>query len=461
MSVLKVPKLYPKQIEFCKSTRTYTLYGGARGGGKSYVARIKAVLLALNYPGIQILLLRRKHTELYENHVIPLMKFLNSKSKNPAERVANYKTQEKVFEFPNGSRIKLGYCDNEQDVLQYQGQAYEVIFLEECTHFTEFQYQSLTESNRLSGLCKEAFNPRMYLTGNPGGVGHNWVKRLFIDKEYRPGENPDNYVFIPALVYENEYIMENDTEYVKKLEALPEDRKKAMLYGDWDVFDGQFFSEFERLVHVVNPFQLDRRWKKYVSIDYGLDMFAVCFHSIAPDGTDYIYNEINKPDLIVSEAAQLLKKYARADTYFAPPDLWSRNRDTGKSTAQIFKENGVKLVKSSNNREHGWFAVKEYMKVLKKRNIQTGEEYRTSKLQIFSTCTNLIKCVSTLQYDDKKANDAATQPHEITHLPDALRYFCVMNSRSPVIKQNREQVFNFNDESNDRGYDYGEEATVI
>jgi len=162
----RVPKLYPKQEEFCKSEAKYTCYGGARGGGKSFVARIKAILLALYYPGIQILLLRRTYGELLENHVTPLQKELKCKQD---DKVATWRSQEKVFNFPNSSRIKLGYCDSEDDVLQYQGQAYEAIFIEEATHFTEFQFNCLKESNRLSGQCKKQVKPRIYLTCNPRG----------------------------------------------------------------------------------------------------------------------------------------------------------------------------------------------------------------------------------------------------------------------------------------------------
>mgnify|MGYP000146233464 FL=1 len=174
---LNIGELYPKQILFCKATNKYICYGGARGGGKSYVSRIKMVLLALYYSGIQILLLRRTLKELRENHVLQFQKLLRG--------IATYKDSTKEFIFPNGSRIVLGYCDNEKDVLQYQGQAYEVIVLEEATMFTEFQFQSLTESNRMSGNLKVPFIPRMYFTCNPGGVGHAWVKRLFIDKDYK------------------------------------------------------------------------------------------------------------------------------------------------------------------------------------------------------------------------------------------------------------------------------------
>lgn len=224
-------------------------------------------MLALAHPGIQILLLRRTLHALRENHLLPLLKQLHD--------AVTYKASNREFLFPNGSRIVLGYCAAEQDVLQYQGQGYDVIFLEEATQFTEFQFQALTESNRSSGLCESAFTPRMYLTCNPGGVGHGWVKRLFIDRDYRGSESPEDYRFIKSLVYDNPYLLAHSPDYVKSLENLPETRRRAMLYGDWDIFEGQYFGEFSRDIHVCKPFELPREWRRYISIDYGLDMLGV------------------------------------------------------------------------------------------------------------------------------------------------------------------------------------------
>ena len=453
--VFNIGELYPKQKEFCLAANKYICYGGARGGGKSHVSRIKMCLLALNYSGIQILLLRRTLKELRENHVLQLQKLLKD--------IAVYKESTKEFLFPNGSRIVLGYCDNEKDVLQYQGQAYEVIVLEEATHFTEFQFQTLTESNRMSGNMKEPFNPRMYFTCNPGGVGHLWVKRLFIDKDYTPTENPDDYKFIPSLVFENKYIMERDPNYVKVLENLPEDRKQAMLYGNWDIFDGQFFREFKRSVHVIEPFQIPEHWNRYIAMDYGLDMFAVLFIAIDTKGKAYVYNEIHKPNLIVSEARQTLKSIMRHYKYkyiYAPPDLWNRNRDTGKSTAELFWEGGIDLTKASNNRIAGWLNVKEWLKVRKVRNEQTGELYEDSDLKIFSNCVNLIKYLPQLQHDEKEPNDVATEPHEPTHITDALRYFCVSRTAPTKEVKNVEKTFNFDFERPVRK-DWGEEIVII
>lgn len=433
---LVLPKPYPKQIEFFCSTAKYTAYGGARGGGKSWSARTKAILLAFNYPGIQILLLRRTLSELRENHVVPLRKILRTDMKE--SRLATYKDQSKEFIFPNGSRIVLGYCASEADVLQYQGQAYDVIFLEEATQFTEFQFQALTENNRASGMCKVAFTPRMYFTANPGGVGHMWFKRLFIDREYRNSECAEDYNFIQALVYDNEYLMKNDPDYVRTLENLPEERKKAMLYGDWSVFEGQYFSEFRSDIHTIEPFEIPQHWKRYCSMDYGLDMTAILWIARDTEGNAYVYKELHMPNLIISEACQKFKEKNNGEKYeclYAPRDLWNRRQETGKSVADIFAENGVYLNQTSVDRVDGWLAVKEWLKIIDTRNIETGETEKTSKLKIFKNCTTLIRNLPQLQTDDKNPSDASTEPHSVTHICDSLRYFCVNYTRNATKKE--------------------------
>ena len=255
MKKLIINKPYPKQVEFYNSKHRYTAYGGARGGGKSDVARNQGIILCSRYAGLQALLMRRTYPELKENHLIPAMKLLKG--------IAKYSSVDKAFTFPNGSRLKFGYCKNESDLLQYQGQAYDVIFLEECTLFPEIVFQTMTESNRSSGQMKEYFPPRMYFTCNPGGVGHAWFKRLFIDRDYNEKENPDDYFFIQANVYDNPWLMKNSPDYVRALENLPEKRKKAMLYGDWNVFEGQYFTEFDVNIHVCKPFTIPSHWRRY------------------------------------------------------------------------------------------------------------------------------------------------------------------------------------------------------
>ena len=306
---------------------------------------------------------------------------------------------------------------------------------------------------------------------NPGGIGHTWVKERFIDIgepnkihecKLETGETVTR-IFIPSLVQDNKFMLTYDPDYIKRLDNLPEKERKALKYGDWDIYDGMFFPEFKRSLHVIEPFKIDEHWDRYIALDYGLDMFAVLFIAIDTKGKAYIYNEIHKSDLIVSEACQTLKSYMRGNKFkhiFAPPDLWNRNRDTGKSTAEVFMQNGVVLTQAGNNRESGWLAVKEWLKVRKVRHEQTGELIEVSDISIFSNCLNLIRCLPQLQHDEKNPNDVATEPHEITHITDALRYFCVSRvspSKAPIKKQN---TFNFDIEK-PLNKDYGEEITII
>ncbi len=421
---------YKKQREFFEATSRFVAYGGARGGGKSWAARVKLILLALGHDGIQLLLVRRTLPQLRENHIITLQKMLKN--------TAVYREVSKEFMFPNGSRLKLGYCDSEQDVLQYQGQAYDVIFMEEATQFTEFQFQAFTECNRASGMMREKFSPRMYLTCNPGGVGHSWVKRLFIDRDYRGSECSDDYTFIKSLVYDNEYLMKNSPEYVRVLENLPEARKRAMLYGEWELFEGQYFSEFCREVHVIEPFVIPKHWRRYVSLDYGLDMLACYWIAMDTVGNAFVYRELYEPSLIISRAAEKILTFNEGDDieqYFAPPDLWNRRQDTGKSAVEIFAENGILLTKASNDRAAGWLNLKEWLKVYGEK----GE--RTSRLKFFRSCVNIIRCLPAIRFDEKNPNDCAVTPHEITHSCDAMRYFASARPASSDVEVKKEDGY--------------------
>ena len=191
-----------KQREFFRSRAKYIAYGGARGGGKSWALRRKLIGLCLNYPGIRCLLVRRSLWELKANHVLPLLSEYGA--------FIEYGERDRVISLKNGSAIFLGYCASDSDTLRYQGQEYDIIAIDEATQLSEYQFSIFKAS--LRGV--NAFPKRMYLTCNPGGIGHAWVKRLFIDRNFRVGENPEDYVFIPALVYDNEVLLQNDPSYI-------------------------------------------------------------------------------------------------------------------------------------------------------------------------------------------------------------------------------------------------------
>lgn len=399
----------PKQAAFFQARTRFVAYGGARGGGKSWAVRQKASLMALRYPGIRILLLRRTFPELRENHILPLQASLRG--------AAEYRESSKAFLFPGGSRLRFGYCDKETDVLQYQGQEYDVIFLDEATQFTEFQFQTLTACLRGAN----DFPKRFYLTCNPGGVGHEWVKRLFVAREYRRSERPEDYTFIRASVYDNEALLKKDPGYVRLLENLPGDIRRAWLAGDWDVYAGQYFPEFREEVHVLDPFPIPDGWRRYFAMDYGLDMLAGYWIAMDGDGNAYVYREIFQPDLIISEAAERIRTMTGSDpveVWLAPPDLWNRRQDTGRSVADIFAEQGMVLTKAKNDRIQGWFDLKEWLKP-----IPGGKGKSAARLRIFRGCGNLIRSFGAIQADPKRPGDCAAQPHEYTHGPDAIRYF--------------------------------------
>lgn len=398
-----------KQVDFFMADTKYIAYGGARGGGKSWALRRKLILLAFNYPGISMLLIRRTYPELRDNHIRILLSEL--------EGICSYSETRKCFEFPGGSILRLGYLDNENDVNQYQGQEYDIIALDEATQLTEYQFQALKGCLRGAN----SYPKRMYITCNPGGVGHAWVKRLFIDKDYRQGEKADDYTFIKALVYDNEVLLENNPDYLEQLKSLPASLRNAWLNGKWEEFEGQYFSEFDYAIHTCEPFGLDDTFTKYCAIDYGLDMLAAVFVGVGSDGRCFVYDEIHKEGLIVSEAAKLIKEKCDGVCMFiAPSDLWSRQKDSGKSIAELFCENGVYLTRLQSERIGGWMCLKELLLPIESENGQ-----RHSKLCIMRNCLNLIRCLPLLMHDRTRSGDVSTTPHNITHAPDALRYFAV------------------------------------
>ena len=431
--------LNPKQKQFCQSRSRYTAYGGARGGGKTHVLLRKAAGGALTYPGIKILIVRREYPELEQNIILPMQKLI------PPE-VGSYNGSMRMMFFCNGSIIKFGHYGAGDDQ-EYQGLEFDWIFMEEATQFSESQFRTLGAC--LRGATK--FPRRMYLTCNPGGIGHLWVKRLFVDREYREGEKAKDYTFIPATVDDNPQLLEASPEYKQMLDLLPEDVRRAWRYGDWNAMAGTFFPEFHKETHVIAPFvRVPREWKKYRAFDYGLDMFACLWVAVDFEGRAYVYREVQQSGLIVSEAAKLANALTPPEEHIeftiAPPDMWNRQKDSGRSMAEIFAQNGLGLLKASNNRVQGWMAVKELLKPMKSDTDRPG-------LLVTENCVGLIRNLPAIQHDEKNPSDCATEPHEITHICDAARYFCVTRVLgAQKIEEKIEDDF-------DEGEDYDEAMT--
>ncbi len=412
----------PKQKQFFESRARYTAYGGARGGGKSWALRRKLCGMCLRYAGIRCLIVRRTYDELRSNHVTPFLKEYGE--------LISYSEGDKALKFSNGSVILLGYCSCDRDVLRYQGQEYDVIAIDEATQISEYQFSIFKACLRGAN----DFPRRMYLTCNPGGVGHSWVKRLFVDRAFRENEEPNDYSFIPARVFDNKVLCGCDPDYVRSLESLPKKMREAWLYGNWDVFEGQFFPEFDYDKHVCLPSEIPCDVKRFVAVDYGFDMLAALLMAVDTEGCMYCVSEYCESGLTLSEAAEKISELCfgmKAEYAVVSPDLWNRRQDSGRSGFEIMQAvvGMPPMTPADNRRIAGWRVLREALA------LRDGKP----KLYISSRCTELIRCIPALMCDSQRAEDASDDPHSVTHAPEALRY-AVM---SRIIPPKREEQDDF------------------
>lgn len=407
-------EITPRQESFIYATADEVLFGGAAGGGKTHGQVLDAFIYAMTYPSSSQIIFRRTFKQL-EQSVIPKALSIYPK------QLFKYNDSKHLAKFKNGSVLYFGYCDSEKDVYNYQSAEFDVIRFDELTHFTETMYTYLI--SRLRGTTPY---PRSVKSStNPGNVGHTWVKERFInigtpDKVHR--FETGTRIFIPSKIDDNYFLVNGDPDYKKRLENLADEREKqGLLYGNWDIEGGFFFSEFKRDVHICEPFEIPLDWRRYRAIDYGLDCFAVLWIAVNSLGECFVYREFAQSDMVISDAAKKAEELTKGEEIratYAPPDLWGRSQESGKSRADLFRSGGMKLQKSDNNRVAGWACIKEMLKPNANGDV---------KLHIFDTCTKLIEHIATIQVDEKNPNDCATKPHDITHLPDALRYFSIMH----------------------------------
>ena len=430
---IDIPEPNEKQKIFLADHHRHCAYGGARGGGKSWAIRVKATLLGCTWAGIKILIVRKTYRELINNHITPLQAML------PRE-VARYNKTEKVFTFFNGSTIWFGYCNNDSDLDQYQGAEYDVIFFDEATQLKEEWLKKINLAVRQpNGLPK-----RTYYTMNPGGVSHNYIKRLFIDRKYEGAEIPENYSFTQALVTDNKALMEMQPEYKAELEALPPKLRKAWLEGSWDIFEGMFFEEFKddpehygdrQWTHVIEPFEIPDGWKIYRSFDWGYAKpFSCAWWAIDYDGVAYRILELygctgtaneglkwNAPK-VFSEIQRIEKEHRwlkdKQIHGVADPAIFSA--DGGESIAETAQKYGVFFTPGDNSRLAGWMQMHYRL---------AFDENGFPMMYIFKNCKGFIRTIPTLMYDEHKVEDLDTEGED--HVADESRYFCMSRPIKP------------------------------
>ena len=408
-----------KQKLFLTDKHRYVGFGGARGGGKSWAIRTKAIGLAYAHAGIKIMIIRKTYGELRENHIIPLCETLHVHDPDPNKRLARYNDSKKDITFPNGSRIIFRYCDTDASVEGLQGTEVDCLFVDEATLQPEEHMKKINATVR--GVNE--FPKRTYYTCNPNGAGLQWFKRIFIDRKFKDGENPDDYIFIQSLVTDNDALMKSNPDYIRELEALPPKVRDAWLYGKWDAFEGQVFEEWRddpnhyidrKWTHVIQPFQIPDDWRIYRGYDWGYSKpFAVSWYAVDHNNIMYNIEEFYGCTQTANEGvryeprkiAECIKEIestninlkGRQIIGIADPAIFDEQK--GESIAQMMEREGVYHEPADHTRLAGLMQC-HYRLAFNDRGIP--------KFYVFTNCKHFIRTVPLLIYDDKKVEDIDT-----------------------------------------------------
>jgi len=412
------------QTNFLAASEREVFYGGARGGGKSY-AMLVDPLRYCDKTHHRALLLRRTMPELRDliTH--------SQRLYNRAFPGAKWREQEKEWRFPSGAKIEFGYAENMTDALRYQGQSYTWIGIDELPQYPSPDiYNFLRSSLRSVDIGLPVY---MRATGNPGNIGSQWVREMFVDPAVPNSAfdiNIDTPVgtkvitrrFIPAKLQDNPYLTQTD-DYYAMLASLPDVQRKQFLDGDWDAFEDSAFPEFNKEIHVVDPFEVPKGWQRFRAADWGYSSPAcVLWFAIDYDNNLWIYRELYTKKITADVFARkvlMLEKdeYIRYGVLDA--STWAKRGDIGPSIAETMIQTGCKWRPSDRtprSRISGKLEIHKRLKPSDNKKKEPG-------LRIFSTCRNLIRTLPILPLDDNNPEDINTDVED--HAYDALRYGCM------------------------------------
>ena len=419
------------QTSFLASAEREVFYGGARGGGKSY-AMLVDPLRYCHKAQHRALLIRRSMPELRD--MITHSQRLYSR----AFKGARWREQEKEWRFPSGARIEFGYAENMTDVLRYQGQSYTWIGVDELPQYpTPDVYNFLRSSLR---SVDPEIPVYMRATGNPGNIGSQWVKEMFVDPaepnkafnvsiDTPTGIRKISRRFIPAKLQDNPYLMQTDDYYIM-LASLPEVQRKQFLEGDWTAFENSSFPEFNKTTHVVDPFDIPRGWSRFRSADWGYSSNACClWFAIDWDNNLWVYRELYTKKITADEFARKVLEAEQGEFMrygVLDSSTWARRGDVGPSIAETMIQEGCKWRpsdRSPKSRINGKLEIHKRLKVHEKDNEPT--------LKVFSNCVNLIRTLPLLPLDKNNPEDVDTNAED--HAYDALRYGCMSRPMHPSV----------------------------
>lgn len=418
------------------------------------------------YSDYRAILFRRTNDELRE---------LISKGKELYTKLwpgTRWRDKLSVFEFPSGATIWLTYLDRDEDVERYQGQSFAYIGFDELTHWpTAYPWNYMSSRLRTTNPNIKTYQRA---TTNPGGPGHAWVKKMFVDvappntafwatdsetgetlvePEYlengvlniNAGKPLFKRKFIPAKLADNPYL--TNTDYRQTLMALPEDQRKALLEGSWDLLEGAAFKEFNRNIHTCTPFEIPNTWRKFRSADYGYSSYSgVLWFALAPNGQVFVYRELYVTGVLAEDLAYKVKEIERGDRVsygVLDSSAWHKRGESRNSIAMKLSNHGVRWRPADRSKGSRVFGKQEIHKML-----AVDEYIEEPKLIIFNTCTSLISQLPAIQLDKKNPEDVNTNGED--HLYDALRYGLMSRPKN-------KSVLEFD---NDSGYDPSDHTPV-
>ena len=436
----------PMQAEFMARPEYEALYGGAAGGGKSDAIVIEA-LRQVHIPHYKALILRKTFPQLSE---------LIDKTLNYYPRAfpdAKYHASSHTWTFKSGAKIIFGAMQHTKDRVKYQGQAYDFIAFDELTHFSYEEYSYLFSRNRPNGPGTRCY---IRASANPGGVGHGWVKERFItaappmtpiteivkwrEPNGREVQRAQKRIFVPSSVFDNPALLDNDPMYVQRLASLPEAERKALLYGDWDTFSGQVFTEWRddpehyydrKNTHVISPFAIPENWRIYRGLDWGYSKpFSVGWYAIDFERRLYrigeYYGCTDTPNtglrLEPGAVAREIKRIEQQD-----PNLRGRII-TGVADPAIWGSDGTESIAALMERERVYFGKGDHARIDGKMQVHNRlafDESGVPMLYVFSTCKHFIRTLPALVYDESRVEDINSDGED--HIYDELRYVCMEN----------------------------------
>jgi hypothetical protein len=440
------------QTMFLSANEREVLFGGAAGGGKSY-AILADALRDLPHPQFRGLILRRTTEELRE---------LVQKSQELFPKaIPGIKWSERKMEWrsPSGGSLWMSYLERDQDVTRYQGQSFSYIAFDELTQWpTPYAWNYMRSRLRTTAPDLKTY---MRATTNPGGQGHAWVKKMFVDPsewgkafwatDIETGETlqwPKGHTkegqplfkrrFIPSRLSDNPYLYESG-DYEANLLSLPEAERKRLLDGDWDVMEGSAFTEWNRAIHVVEPFEIPRDWRKFRACDFGYSSFSgVLWFAVDPmDEKLIVYRELYVSKVLAQDLADLILNAEREDGPISygvlDSSCWHQRGQSGPSIAELMINRGCRW-RPSDRSKGSRIAGKNEVH----RRLQVDEYTEEPRIVFFSNCIQTIAQIPMLPLDVNNPEDINTKSED--HLYDALRYGIMSRPRSSAWDVNPDTV---------------------